>query len=319
MKSEDSLATVLLVSRLAAEGLQPLKAGEFWRLHDQVGGPGVLLGRTADALVRELGLAVDLAARVVGLLERATAMAFELERLDQSGIATLTPSDEAYPARLLARLGPKAPPVLHAAGDVALLRRAGVGVVGSRDVAPEGAEVARAAAERAARMGLPLVSGGARGVDRLAMGGAYQAGGSVVGVLADSLVRTLKGPDVRRAVLGGSTVLCTPYGPDAPFSPGNAMGRNKLIYAQSLVTLVVASDLETGGTWSGAVEAVKDGFGRVAVWRGAGEGPGNAAIEKRGAVAVGSVDGLESLLHEKEPEPPPRERAAQPSLFGPPS
>ncbi len=309
------MATVLLVSRLVAEGVQPLKAGEFWRLHDVVGRPSALLGQTVDELVRRFGLTVDLAGRVVGLLDRATAMAFELDRLEQAGISTLTPSDEAYPARFVERLGPKAPPVLHAAGDVGLLGRPGLGVVGSRDVDPEGAEVARAAAERGARLGLAVVSGGARGVDRLAMGGAYQAGGAVVGVLADSLARTLRSPDVRRAVLGGSTVLCTPYGPDAPFSPGNAMGRNKLIYAQSSVTLVVASDLDTGGTWSGAVEAIKDGIGRVAVWRGAGEGPGNAAIEARGAVAVRSVEEIEALLVGDEPERRQAARAAQPSLF----
>ena len=111
-------------------------------------------------------------------------------------------------------------------------------------------------------------------------------------------------------------MLCTPYGPDAPFSPGNAMGRNKLIYAQSLVTLVVASDRETGGTWSGAVEALKDGS---AGWRcgGApGKGRGTQPSRTGGRPRCESVDELEALLHESEPEPPPRVPAAtQPSLF----
>ncbi|MEA2686773.1 MAG: processing protein [Actinomycetota bacterium] len=315
MKSEDSLATVLLVSRLVSEGLQPLKAAEFWRLQSQVGTVSVLLGRSEDQLVREAGLASDLARRVVELLGRATAMAFELEHLEQAGISTVTPSDELYPPRFLDRLGSKAPPVVHAAGALDLLRRHGLGVVGSRDVDPEGAEIAKAAAGFGARMGLSLVSGGARGVDRLAMGAAYQADGPVVGVLADSLVRTLKIPDVRRAVYDGKTVMCTPYGPDAPFSAGNAMGRNKLIYAQSLVTFVVASDLGKGGTWSGAVEALKDEIGRVGVWRGAGEGPGNAEIEGRGAAAVRSIDDLESLLRTEPPDGTPRVRPTQPSLF----
>ena len=114
-------------------------------------------------------------------------MAFELDRLDQSGIATLTPFDEGYPERLHASLGSKRPAILHAAGALELLDQPGVGVVGSRNVSREGAEVAKALGRQAASLGLPLTSGAARGVDQLAMSAAFQAGGTVVGVPAHSL------------------------------------------------------------------------------------------------------------------------------------
>lgn len=67
-------------------------------------------------------------------------------------------------------------------------------------------------------------------------------------------MRTLRSPDIRRAIHEGRTVMCTPYSPEAPFSVGNAMGRNKLIYALSDLTLVVAAEVETGGSWSAAAE-----------------------------------------------------------------
>ena len=172
-------------------------------------------------------------------------------------------------------------------------------------------------ARRAVGLGYSLVSGAARGVDQLAMSAAFDVGGNVIGILADSLARTLRKPDVRRAIHSGTTVLCTPYSPDAPFNAGNAMGRNKLIYAQSTVTIVVASDTDRGGTWSGAMEALKHGIGRVGVWRGAGEGPGNEALEARGATPLRSVDELEELLASPEP-PAPVSRVggpAQESLF----
>lgn len=95
-----------------------------------------------------------------------------------------------------------------------------------------------------------------------------------------------------------------PLRPDAPFSTGNAMGRNKLIYAQSLLTLVVASDVERGGTWAGATEALRRRHGRVGVWRGPGEGPGNEVLENRGATAIRSSDRLDELLGEPEPAAP---------------
>lgn len=295
--NDDGLVVVLLVSRLCGDGVEPLKASEYWDLHQRLGGePRVLLGRSEVKIAGGHGLGPDLTARVVRLLDRATAMAFELERLGQSGVFTLTPFDERYPERLVERLGTRAPPLLHAAGDLGLLRRGGLGVVGSRNVTEDGAEAAGAAAERTARLGYALISGGARGVDQTAMSAAFEAGGAVVGVLAESLSRRLKKPDVRRAIHDGRTVMCTPYRPDAPFSAGNAMGRNKLVYALSLITLVVASEVGKGGTWSGAVEALKIGAGRVGVWQGPGQGPGNDKLIEKGATPISSLDDLEAVL-----------------------
>ena len=328
MRHDDSLATILLVSRLCAEGLRPLKASEYWRLLDLIGGgsiggtspdaraadgepdglregPSLFLSGGVDRLTSDFGMSGDLADRVSGLVDRATAMAFELERLEQSGIQTLTVFDEEYPRAWLARLGAKAPPLLHGAGALELLDTPGLGVVGSRDVSADGGEVAKQVARLAARRGLPLVSGGARGVDQLAMDAAFAAGGAVVGILAESLSRKLKRPDVRRAVYEGSTAMCTPYSPGAPFSAGNAMGRNKLIYAQAALTVVIASDDGSGGTWSGATEALKHGYGPVAVWRGDGEGPGNEPLQQRDAVPVSSLEDIESLLN--GPQAPPFE------------
>ncbi|MCY3786180.1 MAG: DNA-processing protein DprA [bacterium] len=296
MVNEDSLATILLVGRLREEPVEPLKASEFWSLCNRVAKPSALLGLGVEQLAAEHGLAGDLAVRIATLLDRAMGMALELEHLDQTGISTLTPFEDHYPRRFIDLLGATAPALLYAAGAVESLDEPGVGVVGSRDVSPEGADLAAAAAKLTARLGLPVVSGGARGIDQTAMNAAFQAGGSVVGVLAESLARKLRSADVRRAIYEGCTVMCTPYSPEAPFSVGNAMGRNKLIYALSDLTLVVAADVGTGGTWAGATETLKRGFGRVAVWRGAGEGPGNALLEDRGAVPITSLDELQATV-----------------------
>ena len=321
MRTNDSLATILLVSRLSAEGVLPLKASEYWSLLQMMGagrpvdseqeadeshrggdrlrseaGLGILLGKNEHQLVRDDSLPEDLVGRIAALMNRATSVAFELERLEQSGIKALTAFDEHYPHQWLSRLVTKAPPLVHAAGELQLFDTPGLGVVGSRDVSQEGGRVAKEVARLAAQRRLPLVSGGARGVDQLAMDAAYQAGGAVVGILAESLSRKLKRPDVRRAMYGGVTTICTPYSPYSPFSPGNAMGRNKLIYAQAALTVVVASDDGTGGTWSGAIEALRNGYGPVAVWRGDGQGPGNEPLQREGALPVASLEDIELLL-----------------------
>ena len=264
MKTDDALATILLVSRIVKDEAMPLGASQFWKLLDQVGEPGRLLGRTEEDLAG-FGLAEDMAGRVVGLLARATAMAFELERLEQSGIATLTPFDDSYPQRLRTSLGPKAPAILHAAGALELLNEGGVGVVGSRNVSDKGAQVAAALGRQAASLNVSLISGAARGVDQLAMNAAFEAGGNVIGVPAHSLSRALRSSGVRHAIHDGRTVICTPYTPDSPFSVGKAMGRNKLIYAISDVTVAVAADKGSGGTWSG-----RDGGDKGPVLSGSG-------------------------------------------------
>lgn len=305
-RSERALASLLLVSRSVPSDERPLSAKEYWALIERVEDPARLLGCDTDALDKLIG--AKLALRVAKLLDRATALAFELESLEHSGIATISPFDDSYPKRWRERLGASAPAIVHTVGPAGFLELGGLAIVGSRDVAPEAAEVAKSAAAAAARAGRVVVSGGARGTDRLAMNAAIASDGNVVGLLADALAKTANDAEVRRLVSDERLCLATPYAPSAPFSAGNAMGRNKLIYASADITLVVASDLENGGTWAGATEALKHDFGRVAVWLGAGAGPGNAALARLGAVGVSSLDTLAELPATEITAAPPAEQ-----------
>jgi predicted Rossmann fold nucleotide-binding protein DprA/Smf involved in DNA uptake len=137
---------------------------------------------------------------------------------------------------------------------------------------------------------LAVVSGGARGTDRLAMGAALEGGGMASGVLADSLERTVRQPDLRQLLLDGQLVLVTPYVPSAGFSVGAAMGRNKLVYGLADFALVVSSDFETGGTWAGAVEALKAGWCPVFARDGEAVPRGNRELLKLGAAPVAASD-----------------------------
>jgi predicted Rossmann fold nucleotide-binding protein DprA/Smf involved in DNA uptake len=289
-RDERSLAALLLTDRMQGGEAEPLSTGEFWSLIAVVEDPARLLGLDEKATFDLLAGTKLRAERIQGLLGRATALAFELERRERVGVQVLSPFDEGYPSRLRDRLGAAAPSVLYAVGALELMQTDGLGIVGSRDVSQAGAEVARSVATAAVERGLSVVSGGAKGVDQVAMAAAFQAGGKVIGVLADSLDRRLNDPDTRRAIGDGAVCLITQYKPDAGFSVANAMGRNKVIYALARVTLVVASDLARGGTWEGAAEALKRRSGSVAVWRGDGTGPGNPALIERGARPVSTVE-----------------------------
>jgi predicted Rossmann fold nucleotide-binding protein DprA/Smf involved in DNA uptake len=299
--ADSALASLLLVQRLHRGDERPLSAGEYWSVVEQVQDPATLLSATTEELTAWLPPKVT-PDRVLALIGAATAVAFELERLEQVGIRPLTPFDDTWPARLQTRLGRAAPAVLFCAGPTSLLAVDGLGIVGSRNVDEAGAEVARSAAQVAVDASVPVVSGGARGVDQLSMAAAADAGGTTVGILADSLTKALRNADTRRTVLDGVACLATPFAPDAGFSAGNAMARNKIVYGLSRLTLVVASDADTGGTWAGATEALKKDYGRVAAWSGPGEGPGNAALAQLGANPVTTMDELAARLLE-EPTP----------------
>lgn len=260
---DDSQAVLLLCSTLALsrspEAPKPLSRLEWNALARAIGAsrfrrPGALLHASPDDVSKELRIPVALSQRIAMLLERGAQLAIERERLLSRGIWTLTRADERYPATLRERLKSSAPPVLFGAGSVEAVTRRGLAIVGSRDVDATGAAFASALGERCARSKLTVISGAARGVDRLALEAALEHGGMSVAVLADSLEEALKRREVRGPVLEGKLTLLTRSHPSARFTVAAAMSRNKLIYALASWAVVVSSGLDSGGTWAGAVE-----------------------------------------------------------------
>ena len=63
------------------------------------------------------------------------------------------------------------------------------------------------------------------------------------------------------------------------------MERNKLLYGLSDAGLVVASSADTGGTWTGACEALEHGRVKVFVKASGKLAPGNAKLLRMGGVA----------------------------------
>jgi predicted Rossmann fold nucleotide-binding protein DprA/Smf involved in DNA uptake len=296
---DDGQAMLLLCSSLALPptakemDLSPLKLSEWNQLERKIResslkNPAALHGRSADELSKSLALPIDEAERIARLLEFAGPLSLELQNLFESGLWAVTRADENYPTHLRDTLKHQAPTVLFGAGDIRLLQRTGVAVIGSRNIDEAGAAFAREVGAKAVAAKLPVVSGGARGTDRIAMQSALEAGGIAFGALADSLERTARQADVREFVSDGKLVLLTPYAPTGGFSVGAAMGRNKLIYGLAEFAVVVSSDHQTGGTWAGAVEALKANWCPVLA-RDADDVPrGNKELLKLGATALPS-------------------------------
>lgn len=221
---------------------------------------------------------------LVALLERGGMLALAVEKWTNQGLWVLGRSDDSYPRRLKEKLRHSAPAILYGVGNIELLSLGGLAVVGSRDVDSEGLAYTNKVAQTCAEEGIQVVSGGARGVDAAAMLGGLEVGGTAVGVLADRLTKAAVSGDYRSGIREGRLTLVSAYDPDAGFNVGNAMGRNKYIYALADRALVVSSAFGNGGTWAGAIEALqRENSVRVFVRMQGSVPEGNRQLIKNGA------------------------------------
>ena len=259
--SQDSQVILLLTAPLMTGRMEPstdlLTPGEYGHLavflHEVQKSPGDLLTADADSLLKQCQGVVD-GDRLRKLLGRGFLLSQAVERWQARAIWVITSADASYPQRFRERLKDNAPTILYGCGDATILATGGLAVVGSRNAIPALRTYAEYIGQLAAHAQQTIVSGGARGIDQAAMHGALEAGGTVVGILADSLERAALNREYRSPLMEGRLVLVSPYDPMAEFNVGNAMQRNKLIYALADAALVVSYDDQKGGTWAGAAE-----------------------------------------------------------------
>ena len=219
-------------------------------------------------------------------MDRSGVIAIELERLDSIGIKVITRADKDYPERYLKRLRESTPAILFYSGEAALLGQRGIAVVGSRQLDHIAKRAAELIGNACGLSGLVLYSGGAKGVDTLSMDASLNARGAAVGVIANNLENIIRTPLYRNAIQHGDLCLVTPYLPSAPFSVGNAMGRNRLIYTLADYAIVVSSSVNSGGTWAGATQNLKNNWVPLFVLEYDDMPDGNALIIKNGAVRL---------------------------------
>jgi DNA processing protein len=268
MISIDSKVILLLASRLAIRkdsDLTPLSLREWNILEKKLTASGLespagLLGLGVNDIQQHLEISDDEAIRIVELLDRIELLELSLAYYADKGIQVITRNEEIYPQRYRERLKDSAPLVLFFAGEPALMGQPGIAVVGSRHLDPIGQACAEFVGNTCGLSGLVLYSGGAKGVDSISTLAALEARGTAVSVLAHSLEQTIKDSTAKKSIERNDLCLVTPYTPDAGFSVGTAMGRNRLIYCLADYAIVVASDSEKGGTWAGATETLKAGW-----------------------------------------------------------
>lgn len=264
---------LLLFSRVALEpGEQPLSVARWWNtplLREEIDrihllSPGQLRERYG----------AETALRLVRLLNRAEEARRELVRYAAEDVYSLVSGDADYPQAMAERLGAGcqgAPLVFFACGDSKLLRRAALGVTGSREPDAALRRLAGETGRHCAQRGLVLCEGGARGVDQISERAALEAGGSCVCFPAVGLRARLSYAPAARAVERGSMLMLSAALPEEGFAAYRALARNHYIAAHAGKLLALGPRDGLGGTWRCASDALKGGWAEVRVWGGPGE------------------------------------------------
>lgn len=263
--SAESMASTSITGR--ADDVKPLSTAEWGRfalwLNQQGATPADLLSADISTLLQGCNSVQLDASRILYLLKRGHSLALALEKWQRAGLWLVTRSDAAYPARLKQCLKNASPPVLFGCGNQSLLNAGGLAVVGSRNAVAADLLFTEQVGAKAAAAGVAIVSGCARGVDEAAMLGAMHSSGTVIGVLADSLLKTATSAKWRQGLMSGSTVLISSVHPEAAFSAAHAMARNRYIYCLADSALVIHAAAK-GGTFNGATENLQQGW--VPLW-----------------------------------------------------
>lgn len=226
-----------------------------------------------------LGYSREKAKQILGLLEEESLLNHYLSRGKQQGCVPLTRISEGYPAMLHRRLGADAPGCLWAKGNIALLNTTAISLVGSRELRPENRSFAEAVGRFAAAQGLTLVSGNARGADRAAQQACLEAGGNVISIVADELMKH---------EISENILYLSEDGFAEPFSATRALSRNRCIHALGQMVFVAQVDLKKGGTWQGTAANLRHNWSPVLCFRDGSEA--GFALEQLGAYLIGTEE-----------------------------
>lgn len=238
----------------AARGAGPRT---LWRIAGYLGARG----QTASWLLEnpeELRAALLTSKAAIQSPARIDREPGEIETFAGRPVVLLHPLHPLFPQKIR-DLGDRMalPALLYAAGNLSLLERPAVAIVGMRSAGKPGLAVAESLATGLAARGIHVVSGYASGIDSAAHAAALRAHGTTGMVLGEGIGRFRVKPELREFLTKENTLVISQFEPDAPWAAYMAMARNRLVCALSNAVVVVVSgpERDAGGRMSGSFAA----------------------------------------------------------------
>lgn len=136
---------------------------------------------------------------------------------------------------------------LFCAGDLTLLKRPSVSIVGSRAASPHGLARAARLARELVEIGVVVVSGLAKGIDTSAHTSALDKGGHAIAVIGTPLssVTPVENASLQETIWR-EHLLISPFPEGRKVSPSNFPIRNRVMAALSDATVIVEADDNSG-------------------------------------------------------------------------
>lgn len=172
-----------------------------------------------------------------------------IENLAKKNIVCITIASKTYPQKLLEI--EESPLLLFAMGDVSLLQKQAVAIVGTRMPTAYGREVASKYAEALAKAGLIIVSGLASGVDKIAHEKALEVGGKTIAVLGggfDCIYPAMNTNLAKNIAKNG--LLLSEYRPNVNPTKYSFPFRNRIISALCKCVLVAEAGEKSGALYT---------------------------------------------------------------------
>ncbi len=219
-----------------------------------------------------------------------------LDWLAQDDNHLITLAHPHYPKRLLETDQP--PPLLYAKGNLQVLQKPGIAIVGSRHATPQGEQTAAQFAESLCRAGCSVISGLALGIDGAAHRGALNADGATIAVVGTGLdiVYPAKHKPLAHLIAQHGLIL-SEYALGTPSIAYHFPRRNRIISGLSVGCLVVEANVDSGSLITARL-AIEQGREVFAI-PGSIHSPvakGCHALIKQGAKLVESTEDILSEL-----------------------
>ncbi len=269
---------LLLTSQLGDPKRRPLSVAQFRTLAAraaQMERPEISRELNMDDII-SLGYDRYMASRIVSLLQADRSLDRYISAGHKRDCFPISRVSESYPMQVRQRLGLDAPGCLWAKGDTRLLGTPMIAVIGSRELKEANRDFAESAGRAAARQGITLVSGNAKGADRVAQNACLAAGGKVVCVVADEL---------QKYPVKENMLFLSEDSFDLPFTAHRALSRNRVIHTLGHITLVAQCGLGSGGTWDGTYKNLRSGWSPVFCFDDGS--PASAELMLLGTTAIG--------------------------------
>ena len=170
----------------------------------------------------------------------------ELVRMGEQKGMILTYGDEEYPERLREIFDP--PPVLWVLGNINLLARPSIAIVGTRHPTPYGTGMAEILARDLAMRKLVILSGMARGIDTAAHKGTLAAHGSTIAVWGTGIdvIYPKENKPLAENILESGGAIVSEYRLGTFPAPQNFPKRNRILSGMSVGVLVVEAGENSG-------------------------------------------------------------------------